>query len=190
MQNDTYAALGFTMDATQIAAFWSAVQLPADLSDASPCWLYAEDAPGDRGRYGHVRIRVAGGHRVFVHRLGFVLAGGLFTEQHDLVIHSCDVGSCVSKHHCRAGDRLMNASDRDLRLRRTPFLARGEDSPSAKLTNREVDALRRARDLGVSAGTLASAFNVSLATVYARTDRRLPIKLEPAVDGATAACAR
>jgi hypothetical protein len=168
------------MTTAQIEQFWSRVDLPADLSDPIPCWLYAEDAPGDRGRYGHVRIRVAGGHRVFAHRLAFVLTGGVFTEDHDIVIHSCDVGNCCSPHHCRAGDRLLNALDRDTRGRRTPFLARGAASPSAKLTDREVRAMIRARALGVPAKVLAAAFDVSLATVYARTDSRVPTATRPA----------
>ncbi len=173
MRNDTFEQLGFTLDAAQIANFWSRVQLPADLSDPAPCWLYADDAPGDRGRYGHVRIRVAGGHhRVFVHRLAFVLTGGIFTNDNDIAIHSCDIGWCTSKHHLRAADRLANAQDRDMRGRRTPFLPRGEASPSAKLTDREVQAMIRARALGVPAKVLAAAFDVSLATVYARTHSR------------------
>lgn len=172
MRNDTFDALGFTLSATQIDQFWSRVRLPADLSDPAPCWLYDNDAPGDRGRYGHVRIRVAGGHRVFAHRLAFILTGGAFTDDNDIAIHSCDIGWCLSRHHLRAADRLANAQDRDLRGRRTPFLPRGEASPSAKLTDREVQAMIRARELDVPAKVLAAVFDVSLATVYARTDSR------------------
>lgn len=172
VRNDTLNALGFTMTDAEIDQFWSRVHIPEDRSDANHCWLYDPDAVGDRGRSGHVRVRVAGGHRVFVHRLAFVLTGGVFTEELDIVIHSCDVPSCCAPAHLRAGDRLANARDRDLRGRRSPFLPRGEESPSAKLTTREVDAMRRARDLGVPARTLALSFDVSLATVYARTDPR------------------
>lgn len=168
MDHDT-SVLGFTLTVDEIALFWSRVDLPANRQDPQPCWLYRQDAPGDRGRYGHVRVRVAGGYRVFAHRLAFVLAGGALTD--DCVIHSCDVPMCTSPHHLRAGDRRQNAEDRDRRNRRTPFLPRGADSPNAKLTDREVEAMRRARELGVPAKTLAVAFNVSLASVYARTDR-------------------
>ncbi len=167
MRHDT-SALGFTLTAAAIDKFWSRVDIPHDRDDREPCWLYRDDAPGERGRYGHVRIWVTPEHRVFVHRLSFVLSGHELTD--DCVIHSCDIPPCVSPFHLRCADRLENARDRDLRGRRRP--ARGQDSPSAKLTDREVQAMTRARALGVPAKTLATAFSVSLATVYARTDER------------------
>ncbi len=165
MQHDT-SVLGFTTSPQAARLFWSRVDMPVDRDDPEPCWLYSPTAPGERGAYGHVRIWVDGRHRVFAHRLAFVLCGGVLTDE--LVIHSCDVPPCVSPHHLRSGDHLQNARDRDARGRRTPFLLRGGASPNAKLTDREAAAVARARRLGVPAKTLAAAFNVSLATIYAR----------------------
>ncbi len=175
MRHDT-SALGFTLTSAAIDEFWSRVDLPDDLDDPAPCWLYRDDAPGDRGRYGHVRVWVTPEHRAFVHRLSFVLSGQQLTD--DCVIHSCDTPPCVHPAHLRCADRLENARDRDLRGRRRP--ARGQDSPSAKLTDREVQAMTKARALGVPARTLAAAFGVSLATVYARTDGCIPVRGEHA----------
>jgi hypothetical protein len=162
------SSLGFTLDSAAIDAFWARVLIPADREDPELCWLYRDDAPGDRGKYGHTRIWVTREHRVLVHRLAYVLCGGVLT--HDCVIHSCDhPACCAGLSHLRSADRLANARDRDARGRRRP--ARGQNSPAAKLTDREVQAIARARALGVPVKTLAVAFGVSVATVYARTDK-------------------
>ncbi len=55
---------------------------------------------------------------------------------------------------------------REARNRRTPKLPRGGDHWSAKLSDREVQALRKARELGISADDCASIWKISRSTVY------------------------
>ena len=163
MYGDT-SSLGFVISRRAAEEFWSRVHLPVDLDDpAGPCWLYSDQARGERGPYGHVRVSIEG-HRVFAHRLAFVLTGGVLAAE--CVLHICDVGNCLSTWHLISSDRAENNRQRDERGRRTPHLPRGSAAAAARLTDRDVAALQRARQLQVPAKTLAQMFTVSPATIY------------------------
>ncbi len=148
--------------------FWSQVQIGGSSSieksqiglDTDCCWPYV--GKGSRDKQGYVRVSFHG-RSYLAHRLAYVLSGGALGEQ--LALHSCDVTCCVAPHHLSAGTAAENNRQRDERGRRTPFLPRGAASPSAKLTEREVTAIRRAREQGIKVAVLASIFGVSNATI-------------------------
>jgi hypothetical protein len=147
------------------AAFWDNVQVGDDLE----CWPYV--GPGSRGRYGHTRV-VYGGRRMYAHRVAYMLAGGIVDVEHDIVRHSCDVGYCVNPHHLLRGNIRTNVQDREDRNRRTPFLPRGPENWSSKLTERDVVAIRKAHELGVRVPVLAECYGVSGSTVFNVLSRR------------------
>jgi hypothetical protein len=154
--------LGFDIPDWAAEQFWTGVVV----AGPHDCWHYRPDQPGlrsRRGRYGHVRIRFLG-HDVIASRVAYVLGGGVIDNQ--VVMHDCDVADCMNPAHLRCGSIRQNNADRDARNRRTPYLPRGAQHWSAKLSEREVAAVRRARELGVSAQALAAMWGLSLATVY------------------------
>jgi hypothetical protein len=139
--------------------FWNKV----DVRGPDECWPWAAPS-GVRERSGHVRAWFRG-TRTYVHRIGYLLSGGVIAEG-ELVLHSCDNPPCCNPRHLRAGDALANARDRDSRDRRTPLLPRGEAHWSAKLSNLDARRIRKARALGVPAEDLALTFEVCRATNY------------------------
>lgn len=145
---------------SQIATFWSRVDRD---SDPYGCHRYRPEAPGRRGKYRHVRIRMSGVD-VFAHRLAYVLSGGIIDNA--VIIHSCDVGECCAYNHLSCSTIAENNRQRDERNRRTPLLPRGAASWSAKLTDRDVQAILRARSQQVPAKVLATMFDVSPASIY------------------------
>ena len=72
-------------------------------------WLGAMSAKG----YG--RFTVAGKVE-FAHRIAYELAHGPLAPD-TCVLHSCDNPSCVNPAHLHAGDRLLNAREREQRNR-------------------------------------------------------------------------
>lgn len=154
--------LGFAIPAAAAAQFWKGVQV----GGPDECWPYVPDQPGRRsrrGRYGHVRIHFLG-HDVVASRVAFVLGGGIIDNE--VVAHSCDNPECMFPDHLFCVSVLDNVRQRDERNRRTPFLPVGEEHWSAKLREREVASIRRARELGVGAEVLAGMWGVSRATIY------------------------
>lgn len=150
--------LGFEPTRQQAELFWSRVDTTGD-----GCWPYRADSPGRRGRYGHVRIYL-GGRDVYAHRAAFVLQGGVIDSE--VVLHACDRGWCMRGDHLASSTIAENNRQRDERARRTPFLPRGAASWAARFSDREADAIRTARELGVPAKALARMFNCSPATIY------------------------
>ncbi len=134
-----------------------------DVRGPDDCWEYRRDAGGSRGQYGHVRIWW-NGQRDYAHRIAFRLAGGVIAN--GTICHDpCDNPPCCNPAHLIDGTPQDNVRQRDERGRRTPFLPRGADGPSAKLTEREVRAIRIARDEGLKLSVVARLFGVSKSTV-------------------------
>ncbi len=143
--------------AEEVEWFWAQVQKG---TEEAACWPYV--GKGSRDKQGYVRVALHG-RSYLAHRLAYVLSGGQLGEQ--LALHICDAPGCANHHHLMAGTVAENNRQRDERGRRTPFLARGADSPSAKLTEREVRAIRIARDEGIKVAVLARLFGVSKSTI-------------------------
>src|SRR4051794_31483226 len=141
------------------AAFWARVQV----GEPDECWPYV--GGGSRGKYGHTRVWF-NGQRDYAHRVAYRLMIGAIPDGR-ILLHECDNGACCNVLRCvRAGTIAENNAQRDARDRRTPFLPRGTKHWSAKLADRDVAAVRQARELGVPAPALAKMYGVSLATIY------------------------
>jgi hypothetical protein len=150
--------VNYQPSAADFALFWKNV----DISDVpGACWPYREGL-GSRGAYQHVRIWL-GSERTYAHRAAFFLSGGTLADD-EIVCHECDSGSCCAPLHLHSGTVQTNNAERDQRNRRTPFLPRGVDHPSSKLTMQTLEVVRRGYGL-VDAVKLALLLNISATTV-------------------------
>lgn len=128
-------------------------------TDETVCWLW-EGATNDEG-YGQIFID---GRLDYVHRLSFRIHKGPLRDE-DIVLHSCDVPACVNPNHLSAGTDQDNSDDKMRKGRDRK--ARGEDSPSARLSEtsvREIDAMLRS---GVPHRRIAKLFGVGHTTIAA-----------------------
>jgi hypothetical protein len=148
------------LDAQAAARFWDNVTI----GEPDDCWPWV-GRTGTREASGHVRIWHQG-HKLYAHRLAYLLAGGEI-GQGEVVRHAvCDVPACMNYLHMRVGSSAENTRDRDVRNRRTPFLPRGGAHWSAKLSDHDAERIRAGRALGLSAGELAALYQISRSSVY------------------------
>jgi DNA-binding transcriptional regulator YiaG len=111
----------------------------------------------------HVRVSVDG-QRDYAHRIAYRQVNGEIPAGL-VVMHTCDFPPCCNPDHLVAGTIAMNNAMRDERRRRTPHLPRGEKHWSAKLSARDVAAIRRGQARNISADHLAVMYAVSTATI-------------------------
>lgn len=144
------------------ARFWSKV------NKTDSCWLW-ESAINHHG-YGlfsiHYKTRRA-------HRLSWEWANGEIPKGL-FVLHECDVRGCVNPDHLFLGTPKDNTKDMYEKGRANSFPGdrRGESSPTSKLTNDSVLAIRALAG-SISTQAIANQFGVSKSTVQAITCRRL-----------------
>jgi len=105
------------------------------------CWLWLGRLNRENG-YGAISI---GGRQHAVHRASYVafvrdIPEGL------IVCHKCDVPSCVNPDHLFVGTHKDNAADRDRKGRASCTPRRGEQVNTAKLSARDIPAIRKSRD--------------------------------------------
>jgi hypothetical protein len=98
------------------------------------CWLWIGYL--DKDGYGRVQWAVLGVASQKAHRLSWKLFRGPLADD-ELVLHHCDVPSCVNPDHLFIGDHQINADDRDAKGRQS----KGETHSSAKLTEAQVIAI-------------------------------------------------
>jgi len=131
----------FTPDA--IDKFWSRVDRSGG-PDA--CW------PWTRGRFkaGYGSLYVGGGRKnpkhIATHVFSYILAYGPLDADHE-VCHRCDYPACVNPAHLFAASHADNMRDMREKGRgsappRHAIRVRGEQTPSAKLTEDDVRAIR------------------------------------------------
>lgn len=122
--------------------FWEKVQ------KGYGCWLWV--GARNQNGYGLAYRKVRGENRnLLAHRISYELTfgkipAGLF------ICHHCDNPPCVNPKHLFAGTARDNNLDRDRKGRRRPPTFRspvGKDHPGAKLTEAQVQEIRRLRDL-------------------------------------------
>lgn len=125
----------------------------------SGCWLWA--ACADRLGYGQWRFdgRIQKAHRVAWQLYRAPIPNGL------LVLHRCDVPSCVNPDHLWLGTQADNVADMIAKERqRHDRNPRGEHNGRAKLTESDVQAIRAssesqhvcARRFGVGSTAIAN----------------------------------
>jgi hypothetical protein len=134
--------------------FWAKVDKSGD------CWEWTAY------RYlGYGRLRV-GPKATLAHRVSFVIAHG--REPRDMVLHTCDNRGCVNPAHLYEGNNADNMRDR---LKRGGYdnQPRGEDNPSARLTQANVLAIRADKRI---ARLIAVEYGITLGHVYQIRGRR------------------
>ena len=102
--------------------------------------------------YGCTKIS---GKSVFAHRLAFEIAFGPVPAGHH-VCHKCDNPSCIDPDHLFAGTCAENIADMVSKGRQT----KGEKNPRAKLTESNVQEIRRLILAGVRRADIAARFGV------------------------------
>ena len=124
-------------------------------------WTYSVAHVG----YGKAWYR---GKRRKASRIVCVLAHGEPPTREHEAAHNCGNASCVNPRHLRWATPLQNSADKV----KHGTMPRGEHHPSAKLTRRAVDRIKKARSGSLADRKMASEYGVSPATIHAiRTGR-------------------
>lgn len=122
-------------DAEFAEYFWSRAR------KTKGCWLWT----GCLNRRGQGNIR-RGGNLLLVSRVAWTIMHGPIPAKM-FVCHKCDVPSCINPSHLFLGTQFDNMRDCAAKGRhkhqRHPELALGENNPNAKLTNKQVAAIRK-----------------------------------------------
>jgi hypothetical protein len=140
------------------ARFWPRVDKSGPILriELGPCWIWM----GHRKSNGYGTLGI--GTRTFhAHRIAWFIQHGRWPEP--MALHKCDGGEigCVRIDHLFEGDSFANARDRVQKGRQF----KGETSPFAKLTERDVIAIRAAVLAGVHRFKIAEQFSISETTV-------------------------
>lgn len=125
---------------------------------ADACWPWL--GRRNRGGYGQIDFRRK---PLGAHRVALELSLGRPLDAAECACHRCDVPGCVNPAHLFAGSIQDNNADCMTKGRH----ARGQQLPTAKLTDAQVDEIRCRRAAGETGTALSVAFKVSSGLVYA-----------------------
>jgi hypothetical protein len=144
-------------------SFWSKVEVngPTQPHMATPCWEWFGYRDPETG-YGRIHTK---GKKIQAHRMAFILAGGVLTEDRPFVLHRCDSRACVNPDHLFPGNHAENMADMKMKSRGRSGQRRGELNSSAKLTASDVDAIRHLATSGLSQVAIGRRFGVRGNTV-------------------------
>lgn len=134
-------------DVVDAARFWSQVRV----GSGAECWLWVGAV--NHAGYGRPRL---GGRRFLAHRAAFVLARGEIPAGL-CVCHRCDTPACVNPGHLFLGTVAENFAD----MRAKGRHVRGDGSPHARLSERDVLEIRAMRQAGAPFERIGSKFGVS-----------------------------
>lgn len=129
--------------------FWSKV------NKTESCWIWT--ASLDKQGYGHFHFPATG---YKAHRFSYLIHRGELPAG-KLVCHHCDNPRCVNPEHLFLGAAADNSADMARKGRSTS----GERNPRAKLSAKEVQAIRKLHASGVMTHTLVKQFHVSRSTI-------------------------
>jgi hypothetical protein len=143
------------MRAEAIERFWSKVER------GNGCWTWtaSKNAKG----YGKCAPR-HWRRQEYAHRVSWEIANGPIPDGMQ-VLHHCDNPSCVRPGHLFLGTHQDNMADMVSKGRQRNGPLPGESNGRAKLTRRQVDAIRRRVERGETKLRLAKEYGVSRATV-------------------------
>ena len=116
--------------------FWDKVNRPKLLRNRR-CWAWV--AYRDPKGYGRLNVD---GQSVLAHRLAWILTNGEIPEGM-CVCHKCDNPGCVNPNHLFISDHAGNMRDMAKKGRWGNDGAKGQDHPSAKLSEADVLFIRR-----------------------------------------------
>lgn len=137
--------------------FWSKVSK----GKKNDCWEWK----AARLKSGYGVFMMPGNLTLRAHRIvSFLVDGPISEDLH--VCHKCDNPSCCNPDHLFRGTRFDNLRDCGKRgrtcLQRYPWLARGENNNSAKLTEAQVQEIRK-KEMSIT--QTASRFGISVTNV-------------------------
>lgn len=147
-------AAGYRSDRTIEERFWSKV----DRRGPDECWEWH----AHRNQAGYGRFTPTGRNQQPAHRIAWVLTHGPIPDGM-FVCHHCDNPPCCNPAHLFLGAPVENTQDMIAKERSATPL--GEASQFAKLTETDVQEIRRRSAHGDSYPTLARAFNVHRETI-------------------------
>lgn len=130
------------------------------------CWIWMRGHVGHM-KYGNVSYK---GRMYQAHRLSYEVFKGPIGPG-KIVMHTCDVPSCVNPAHLREGTLLENNQDRDRKGRHRAV--RGENCGTSKLTAGQVLGIRAQRVAGAKLKDIAKDYGIAICTVSAIVNRRL-----------------
>lgn len=132
--------------------FWPKVDTHEGAADV--CWEFL----GTRDKYGYGAFWINELRRkTQAHRIAYALHYGDF-DRSLMVMHTCDNPPCCNPSHLRLGTRADNNRDRDAKGRTSRL--RGERSPTAKLSQSDVDEIKRLVAVGETQINVAERFGV------------------------------
>lgn len=135
--------------------FWAKVASPREQDE---CWLWigSKDACG-YGRIGRAppNFKLEGAHRVSWELANGTIPAGMH------VLHKCDHPACVNPKHLYLGDHKENMRDRGRKGRSSGGKFPGEKNRNAKLTEQQVDEIRKRLEAGETQRSVAKAFGVT-----------------------------
>ncbi|HEY1878303.1 MAG TPA: HNH endonuclease [Caulobacteraceae bacterium] len=117
----------------------------------SGCWLWLRSILN--GGYGQIKIE---GKLWQAHRFAWKVFRGEIPRG-ALVLHHCDVPSCVNPDHLFLGTNIENMND----MRQKGRASQGERHARAKLTKANVLAIRRRWTAGETMSSLAEVYGVT-----------------------------
>lgn len=147
------------------------------------CWVWT----AYRNKLGYGVVGTAGHRTALAHRVSYELFVGPIADRL-LVCHKCDNPPCVRPSHLFLGTDADNSRDRTEKGR--TYVARGEDGPNAKVTEKIVLEIRRLYAAGGETTlTLAKRFRLGKSQVYNIVARRSWSHLPPASEAEVAPAA-
>jgi hypothetical protein len=142
--------------------FWAKVDkngpIPAHCPELGACWVWTGGCKTVRGLVAYGELNVAGAPESS-HRISYRLRHGAIPKGKH-ILHHCDNKLCVNPLHLYAGTESDNGRDKYTRGQWTPPDNRGEKHPLAKLTQVEVDRIRKLHG-ELNADQVAVRFKVS-----------------------------
>jgi uncharacterized protein (DUF433 family) len=140
----------------------------------------------DKDEYGQTHYQ---GKNIRAHRIAWILANGAIPNGL-VVMHRCDVPTCINPHHLSLGTNQENTTDKIRKnrlrvasgdshyMRVRPGSRAGEKSPTSKLTEQQVRSILGKCSSGESRAKIATEFNVSRTCISAIATRRIWKHLE------------
>lgn len=133
--------------------------MPGDFSPES-CWEW----PGPKNKGYGLLVFDGRSHRAHVVSHKIFNGHDPISDDKPYVLHSCDNPSCVNPFHLWAGTHDDNMRDKFFKGRCVGL--RGEDQPSAKLSNDTVVEIRKLNQQGISQRDLARHYGVSQRAIW------------------------